>query len=91
MGTLRRAGDGYRVLRGVNWPNPNRKGQEKRAEPGEIVTDLPAGSIAELLAIGAIEPADTAEVPRARARKPRAPKPELPVAIPSGGLPPEER
>jgi hypothetical protein len=39
----------YRVLQGIDYP-PN-----KRAEVGEIVSDLPATSIKWLLEIGAIE------------------------------------
>ncbi|WWT39950.1 hypothetical protein [Microcystis phage Mae-JY09] len=40
----------YRVLRGLNYP-PGR-----RAEPGDVVDDLPKGSIRQLIARGHIEP-----------------------------------
>lgn len=43
----------YRVLVGINYPPDN-----KRAEPGDLVTDLPDFSIEPLLRQGAIEPAD---------------------------------
>ncbi len=39
----------YEVLLGINYP-PN-----KRAEPGDIVTDLPYGSKTLLLEVGAIK------------------------------------
>lgn len=42
----------YRVLVGIDYP-PN-----KRAEIGDVVTDLPGGAIKDLLANGYIEPAD---------------------------------
>jgi hypothetical protein len=42
----------YRVLAGIDYP-PN-----KRAEIGEIVTDLPGSAIKSLLEIGAIESLD---------------------------------
>lgn len=41
---------------GINYP-PN----DKRAEPGEIITDLPAISAAWMLADGVIAPADQTE------------------------------
>jgi hypothetical protein len=41
----------YRVLVGLNYP-PN----DKRAEPGDVVDDLPPGSVGWLLDAGAIEP-----------------------------------
>jgi hypothetical protein len=41
----------YRALVGLNYGKAN-----KRVEPGEEVTDLPAGSLAWLLEQGAIEP-----------------------------------
>jgi hypothetical protein len=43
----------YRVLKGLNYPPDN-----KRANPGDIVDDLPDYSIAPLLRQDAIEPAD---------------------------------
>ncbi|HEX6969859.1 MAG TPA: hypothetical protein VF174_13765 [Micromonosporaceae bacterium] len=42
----------YRVLTGMNYEV---KGVEKRAEPGDTVTDLPAKSIPWLLEQGHIE------------------------------------
>lgn len=39
----------YEVLIGINYP-PN-----KRAEPGDVVTDLPYGSKTQLLELGAIK------------------------------------
>jgi hypothetical protein len=42
----------YRVLAGIDYP-PN-----KRAEIGDVVSDLPGNAIKDLLAIGAIESAD---------------------------------
>jgi hypothetical protein len=41
---------GYRVLAGLNYP------PDKRAEPGDVVTDLPGKSIKWLLEQGYIEP-----------------------------------
>jgi hypothetical protein len=49
----------YRVLIGLNYP-PN----DTRAEPGDIVDNIPPGSLAWLLKAGALEPAE-----------PRTPKP----------------
>jgi len=40
----------YRVLRGINYPGG-------RVEPGDLVDDLPEGSVGWLLDDGAIEPA----------------------------------
>lgn len=40
----------YKVLVGINYPP-----DDTRAEPGDTVDDLPAGSIKSLLAQGAIE------------------------------------
>ena len=52
----------YRVLKGIDYP-PN-----KRAEAGQVVTDLPATAIAWLLEDGAIEdsskPAKKVEEPK---------------------------
>lgn len=42
----------YRVKVGLNYGREN-----IRHEPGEIVDDLPATDVADLLALGAIEPA----------------------------------
>ena len=41
----------YRALTGIDYP------PLKRAEPGDLVTDLDPKSIPDLLAVGAIEPA----------------------------------
>jgi hypothetical protein len=46
----------YRVLRGINYPNPDGMG-EKRAEPGDLVDDLPEQSVGWLLDDGVIEKA----------------------------------
>jgi len=48
----------YRVNVGLNYP-PN----DKRAEPGDIVDDLPPGSVGWLLDAGAIEPVKTEDDP----------------------------
>lgn len=40
----------YEVLVGINYP------PEKRAEPGDVVSDLDPHSIPELIALGAIKP-----------------------------------
>lgn len=42
----------FRVLVGINYPT---KGGEKRAEPEDIVTDLPAKSVKWLLEQGYVE------------------------------------
>lgn len=58
--------DGYRVLRGINWPDgTNDPGGEKRAEEGEVRSDLPAEHVAQWIDIGAIEPADMSGAPAA--------------------------
>ncbi|UBU11604.1 hypothetical protein [Nonomuraea gerenzanensis] len=44
----------YRVLAGLDYPARGRGG-ERRAEPGEVVEDLPKTSVAWLLEQGAIE------------------------------------
>lgn len=44
----------YLVLIGVNYPPHGKGSAEKRAEPGDIVTDLPPKSIADLLDQGVI-------------------------------------
>lgn len=45
--------DRYRVLHGLDYPG--RRG-DRRAEPGDIVTDLPQGAVEWLVAQGAVEP-----------------------------------
>jgi len=44
-----------RVLVGLNYPGSG--GKEKRAEPGDVVDDLPEKAVASLTKQGAIEPA----------------------------------
>lgn len=43
----------YRALVGLNYPQ-NGKGPERRAEPGDIIDDLPAKSVPWLLEDGSI-------------------------------------
>lgn len=43
----------YRVEVGLNYP-PKGKGAERRAEPGDLVTDLPPAAIPGLLEQGSI-------------------------------------
>lgn len=45
----------YRVLVGINYPDPKRKDVELRAEPGDLVDDLPARAVKGLEAAGIIE------------------------------------
>lgn len=47
----------YRVLKGLSW---EAGGKPHRAEPGEVVTDLPGASTPWLLKQGHIEPAKPA-------------------------------
>lgn len=47
----------YRVLTGLNYP-PNGKGPERRAEPGDLVDDIPTSSASWLLEQGVIVEAD---------------------------------
>lgn len=47
----------YRVLAGLNYP-PNGKGAERRAEPGDLIDDLPTQSVSWLLEDGSIEPVE---------------------------------
>lgn len=46
--------DAYRVLVGLNYPDPEGDG-ELRAEEGDVVTDLPERSIGSLVHHGYIE------------------------------------
>lgn len=48
----------YKILTGMTYPTP--KG-EKRAEPGDVVSDLPAKSVEWLLRQGHIEEAEGGE------------------------------
>lgn len=48
----------YVVLIGVNYPPYGKGGNEIRAEPGDIVTNLPPLSIADLLEQGVIRDAN---------------------------------
>lgn len=50
----------YRVLVGLNYP-PNGKGAERRAEPGDVVDDLPAAAVAWLLEDSSIAELDKEE------------------------------
>jgi hypothetical protein len=50
----------YRVLVGLSY-RPRMGKAEKRAEPGDVVEDLPVKSVAWLLRRGAIEPEPTAD------------------------------
>lgn len=59
----------YRAIKGINYPPGNR-----RANPGDVVDDLPAASIKSLLAMGAIE---EVEEPRTPATEP------APAALPT--------
>lgn len=45
----------YRALVGLNYPTKSNK--EKRAEPGQVVSDLPEKSLPELINLGYIEEA----------------------------------
>lgn len=45
----------YRVVRGLDYPV---KGRVKRADPGDIVTDIPEKSLPWLLKQGHIEPVE---------------------------------
>ncbi|HSW64403.1 MAG TPA: hypothetical protein VLH56_14010 [Dissulfurispiraceae bacterium] len=45
----------YRVLAGMDYP------PDKRAEPGDIVSDLPAKSVGWLLEQGYIEPVEAGD------------------------------
>lgn len=47
----------YRVLVGLSYP-PDGADDERRAEPGDVVTDLPAWSVDWLLAGGSIAEVD---------------------------------
>jgi hypothetical protein len=49
----------WRVVVGLNYPTGS--GGERRAEPGDIVTDLPAEVAESLAAEGAIAPASEQE------------------------------
>lgn len=65
----------YRVLTGLNYP-PNR-----RAEPGDVVDDLPGKSVKWLLESGLIEPtggSKPTDSPKPSALKPK-PAPAEPV------------
>ena len=52
-GSKPKATDGFRVLVGINY-GPG----DTRAEPGDVVTDIPAKSITWMLAQNIIEPAN---------------------------------
>lgn len=60
----------YRVLVGLDYP------PDRRAEPGDVVDDLPGKSIKWLTDQGLIEPADRASKPAAvKPAEKAAPKP----------------
>lgn len=46
----------YLVEIGLNYPDPANTAREVRAEPGDIISDLPNSAIQSLLAINAISP-----------------------------------
>lgn len=49
----------WRVLIGINYPNPKSAGpRELRAEPGTVVGDLPTTSLGWLVEQGIVEAAD---------------------------------
>ncbi|HZN76027.1 MAG TPA: hypothetical protein VFC00_30720 [Micromonosporaceae bacterium] len=45
----------YRVLVGINYPPKGKGDTEKRAEPGDVVDDLPPGVVKVWLEQGVIE------------------------------------
>jgi len=45
----------YRVVVGINYPDPANPKREKRAERGDMVRDLPASAVPSLLQQGSIE------------------------------------
>ena len=45
----------YKVLAGLDYPSRGGRGEGRRAEPGDVVDDLPKGSVAWLVEQGAIE------------------------------------
>lgn len=55
------------VKKGLNYPGPD--GKEKRAEPGDVVSDIREEWRADLIAQGAIEPLAEAPKPRRKAEK----------------------
>jgi hypothetical protein len=57
----------YRVLVGINYPPGNR-----RANVGDVVDDIPAASVPDLLTLGVIEAADTAPAAPPAAEEPPA-------------------
>lgn len=50
----------YRALVGLDYP-PNNKEPKRRAEPGDVVDDLPPKVIGWMLEIGAIEKVEPGE------------------------------
>ena len=62
----------YRVNAGVDYPDPRRAGEEKRAEIGDLVDDIPAGSLGWLVEQGVLTPVTDAirdTPPRVRVSK----------------------
>lgn len=64
----------YRVLVGINYPPGNR-----RANPGDLVDDIPPASVADLLVLGVIEAVGDG------AARTEAPAGNEPPAEPEGG------
>lgn len=49
----------YRALIGINYsPGKGKDKREKRVRPGDLVSDLPASAVQELLDLGLIIPAE---------------------------------
>ena len=72
----------YKILTGMNYPGPD--GADVRAEPGEVRDDVPAVSVAWLLADGHLEPANAPEpevVPPVVPEAPDAPSEPGTVAV----------
>jgi hypothetical protein len=80
-------GDTYRVLVGINYPP-----DDKRAEVGDIVSDLPDFATSKLLAAGVIEKASGAPVdaPAAPESNPAPEEPAQPEQAPAEQAPAEE-
>lgn len=73
-----------RVLVGLNYPDG--KGGEKRAEPGDVVDDLPDASVKSLTAGGFIEPA-TERKPSKKAARTREVREAAEAATEPGEIP----
>ena len=67
----------YEILVGTNYPDG--KGGELRAEPGDVVDDLPEKAVKGLLASGAIREAKARRSPKSEPAEPdpsREPEPD---------------